>query len=454
MTGGGLIQIIANTGAQDIFLTSKPQITFFRTVYLRHTNFSIETIDEVFYNSEGFGKQCRCLLPRFGDLISGITLHIHLGSLNEEYLSKLDKGRSIEHRQTDEDSNICACKSCIDSLYKDRLIFGWANAIGHVLLKSMAIEIGGARIDKQYGEWLEIWSELTGSEEKKLGYYQMIGKVDPPSFTATTFKGSLELYVPLKFWFCRNYALALPIMGLCYHPVELIVDFRKFNECWVSNMFPSEPPKVPSFKANINIDYIYLDVDERKAFYLESQTYIIDQLQFTGDYPVLGTSGNIDFYFNHPVKELIWVLQRNDVITPAKGVYPDTQYPIGNDWFNYSTFQTPLTTEVEDTFENAVIQFNGTDRFRHKKASFFRLYQPYLYHTRIPINYIYVYSFAILPEQIYPTGTMNFSRVDNAKLFFWMKDKRTFTNYTFRAYAVNFNILLITAGMGGIIYND
>ena len=462
MTAGGLIQLITATGEQDRYLTGNPEITFFKTVYRRHTNFSIETIEEVFYTSEDFGRQCRCIIPRNGDLITNMTLFVNIGSLNPEFYDKINKNRTVQHTPTQSRignngqviTSRCECSTCLEEQFKDNLTYGWVNSLGHALIESTWIEIGGQRIDKQYGEWFEIWTELTQTQEKKAGYYQMIGKVDPTSFKATTFTGEMELYIPLNFWFCRNIGLALPIMALFYHSVELVINLRNFNELWVSNKNNISPPIKPKLEICMLIDYIYLDVVERKQFYEESQIYLIEQLQFSETCPVIGSSATIDLYFNHPVKELVWVMQRSDVTGPPDGVYPGTNYPSGNDWFNFSTFQTRNTTIIEDTFDDGFIQFNGIDRFRRRKASYFRLYQPYNFHTRVPTKYIYVYSFGFRPEDFNPTGQMNFSRIDNAKLSLFMKKRRAFTDYNVRVYATNYNILVISAGMGGILFFD
>ena len=462
MTAGGLIQIITASGEQDRYLTANPEITFFKAVYKRHTNFSIETIEEVFYNSEGFGRQARCIIPRKGDLISNMMLYIKLGSLNPKFHNQMQKNINTQHDNTKsiinrdgEIYNKCACINCLTKNGKDKLEYGWVNSLGHALAKSITIEIGGQRINKQYGEWYEIWSELTLTEEQRLTYYEMIGKVDQKSFKSTTFTGPMELFIPLNLWFCRHKGLALPIMGLFYHHVELIVDFRSFDELWVTNKKNAQPPKIPSMQCQIYIDYVYLDTDERRAFYQESNIYLIEQLQCIDNCNALGSSATIILdQLNHPCKELVWVLQRNDVTCKPDGLYDGTRYPKGNDWFNYSPFTVPSTTIKEETFSSAKITLNGIDRFREKPAKYFRLCHPYLYHTRGPSKYIYVYSFGFCPEDLQPQGQMNFSRISNAALFLKMKSRRPFSEFTVRTYATNYNVLIITAGMGSLLFNN
>lgn len=464
MTAGGLIQIVTATGEQDRYLTWDPNFSYFNATYRRHTNFSTETIEEVYYNSEGFGKQARCIIPRKGDLITNMVLYVKLGSLNPEFSSKLNKNRSTVHKNNTRiikngciTYNKCTCTQCLYEEYQKELTYGWTNALGHALIKSVCIEIGGQRIDRQYGEWFEIWSELTLTGPHRDTYFEMIGKVDNESFRATTFSGEMELYIPLQFWFCRHYGLALPIMSLFYHHVELVVDFRSFNELWVSNKKDVCSPTVPEFKSQIYIDYVYLDIDERKAFYERSNTYLIEQLQCIDSCNILGRTFNMALdNLNHPVKELIWIFQRNDVVGPSDGLYTGTMYPKGNDWFNFSTRQVPIfkAQMKEDAFKYAKITFNGTDRFREKSARYFRLYHPYRYHTRGPFNFIYLYSFSLHPENLNPSGQMNFSRVSNSNLHIQMNNKLSHVEYAVRLYAVNYNILVITTGMGGLLFNN
>lgn len=469
MTAGALVQLVA-VGEQDIYLTGNPEFSFFKTVYLKHTNFSIETIEEVFYNGSDFGKQSRLIIPRKGDLISNMTLYVKLGSLNSDFYQLIEKNRNIKHvaygnknrinDNGDVNLDYCVCSDCLEVQYKETLKYGWVNALGHALVKSMFIEIGGQRIDKQYGEWLEIWSELILPHDKRDGYNQMIGKVDPIQFKADTFTKDMELYIPMQFWFCRSVGLALPIMSIIYQQVEFVVDFRKFNELWVSTEKKEDiiPPKKPIMNATVLIDYIYLDVDERKLFYQSSNLYLIEQLQCTGDCPVTGSIANIDLYFNHPVKELIWILQRRDVVEEPDGSWNGSCYPKGNDWFNFSTSQInnkkiKSLSDACDTFSKGLLQFNGVDRFREREASYFRIYHPLNVHTRVPKdNYIYVYSFGLDPENIRPSGTQNFSRIDDAKLNLLLKPNRTYTDYVCRVYAINYNIFIITAGMASLLF--
>jgi len=460
MPAGGLIQLVTASGEQDLYLVGDPQITFFKTVYRRHTNFSLETITEVLDNAY-FGKTAKARLRHIGDLISNITLYIKVGSLNPDYdnaIKQAENDGDIDCVACDnENDNLCACQACIEDKYKDELKYGWVNALGHAIIKSLWIEIGGIRIDKQYGEWMEIWSELTQTYEKRSGYYQMIGKVDPTSFTATTFPGEMELYIPLNFWFCKNIGLALPIIALKYHNVEISIDFRDFDECWVKNDIALKKPRIPFFDATLLIDYVYLDLHERKKLYESSHIYLIEQLQNTDSVDVTHQFTSVDMFFNHPVKELIWVFQRDDVIGDPKGLFTGTNYPIGNDWFNYSMYPCRTTSRLKDPFDTAVLQINGIERFQPKPASYFRLLQPYYKHTRNPINYIYCYSFSLKPEEHQPTGHINMSKVTTSNLLIKRPDQMSIieksSKYVVRLYAINYNMLVISNGMAGLLFN-
>ena len=427
---GGLIQLIA-VGDQDNYLTKQPEITFFKTVYRRHTNFSIETYEEVFINGTGFDKKITCNIQRHGDLLSNICLQVELPSLNK-----------------DSDKNKC---------------FSWVNAIGHVLIEYVEIEIGGNIIDKQYGEWLEIWSEFTQTSEKKIGYNEMIGKND--SFNCQN-KNALTLFIPLNFWFCRNIGLALPLISLQYHSVKINIKINSFDKCWVSikgTPDGKKPEEINQIKTSMLIDYVFLDLKERRKFAQQSHMYLIEQIQFNGDreFSKSNTIINIPLNFNHPIKELFWVLQRHDVLnTDFSAINKDDPYEWehGNDTFNFSNFRSKKYNTSE-TFDRMTLLFNGQQRFKDFNAKYFRLLQAYYYHTRIPSNYIYCYSFALKPEEHQPTGTCNFSRLDNVTLRIIKNkpddvDRNFLSDYSIRVYGINYNVLFITGGMAGIAFSN
>ena len=379
--GGGLMQLVAY-GAQDIYLSGNPQITFFKVVYRRHTNFSMESIEQTFNGTADFGRKVTCTVSRNGDLINRMYLQVELPQSSVAYNE-------------------------------------W---VGHQLVKSVEIEIGGQRIDKHYGDWLHIWNELTQTEGHKAGYAQMVGgsSVEGNGVSYDIEEGSARtLYIPLQFWFCRNPGLALPLIALQYHEVKINIEFSTMDEVCAST---GAQPQSGSFSAQLFVDYIYLDTDERRRFAQVSHEYLIEQLQFTGD----ETANNkIKLNFNHPVKELVWVEKAND----AK---------IG---------------DYVSTYETAQVYLNSHERFSKRKPMYFQLVQPYQHHEQVPVDkFINVYSFALKPEEHQPSGTCNMSRIDNATLTLDGID--TVANNVVKVYAVNYNVLRIMSGMGGLAYSN
>ncbi len=402
--GGGLIQLVAY-GAQDVYLTGNPQITFFKVVYRRHTNFAMEAIQQTFSGIPNFGNTVYCQISRNGDLIHRTYLEV-----------------------------VVPKRSSADTSY--------VNYLGLRLLKSVSIEIGGQQIDKHYSDWLYIWNELSLPYGKRYGWDTMVG-ADRDILNVGTANEKTTLYIPLEFWFCRNIGLALPLIALQYHEVKININFETAEKCMVSsnNALP--------FNASLWVDYIFLDTDERRRFAQLSHEYLIEQLQFTGADTVSGNTTNsmksIRMNFNHPCKELIWVIKPDPVTVTGMTAPPywnnftdrtsDNQYILGNN---------PVT--------QAKIQLNGNDRFVERKGSYFNLVQPYQHHEYTPNlfnNGINVYSFAIKPEEHQPSGTLNMSRIDTAVL-----SLASSVNGTIYIYTVNYNVLRILSGMGGLAYSN
>ena len=470
--GGGLMQLVAY-GAQDIYLTGNPQITFFKVVYRRHTNFSMESIEQTFNGTADFGKKVTATISRNGDLIHRVYLQVELPSVG------VASGKS----------------------------FRWVNWVGHALIKNVEVEIGGQRIDKHYGDWLHIWNELTQESGKQDGYANMVGNVDrlfrpvgkgagpaigtdgvsgasgnlPAAGGSTLAVGEMPgatLFIPLQFWFCRNPGLALPLIALQYHEVKINIEFRNAAEC--CGFKSALPTGVKLNSASLYVDYIYLDTDERRRFAQVSHEYLIEQLQFTGEESVSQTNAKIKLNFNHPCKELIWVVQK-DAFTSTQDHKVACEV-LGRQWFNYSdrvdktpfdstnpyvmrnvndnvintspdsqnsaiddlTFglhtsstvgatgvggnasgggssgllgnYNPLYDAGGNPVDKAKLQLNGHDRFSERSGRYFNLVQPYQHHTNVPSVGINVYSFGLKPEEHQPSGTCNMSRIDNATL--------------------------------------
>jgi len=415
------MQLVAY-GAQDIYLTGNPQITFFKVVYRRHTNFAVESIEQTFNGTADFGKRVTATISRNGDLIQQMYLEVETPAMGASTV----------------------------------FTYGFGNA----LVKQAEIEIGGQLIDRQYGNWMNIWTELTTPEGKRAGYDDMVGnKATGGSQTGSVSAvAAARFYVPLQFWFNRNPGLALPLIALQYHEVKLNLELRPANE--LTNGATST---ATGLGCKLYVDYIYLDTDERRRFAQVSHEYLIEQVQFTGAESIAAaaTTKNVTLNFNHPVKELVWVHTNTANATAG--------FDTGNRWFNYAGC-TSASDDV-DSFTSALLQLNGHDRFSVRYADYFRKVQNYEHHCRVPRvgreidggdnarqQYIYTYSFALSPEEHQPSGTCNFSRIDNAVLQLKYGAESTFNAQdqamNLSVYAVNYNVLRIMSGMGGLAYSN
>jgi len=426
------MQLVAY-GAQDIYLTGNPQITFFKVVYRRHTNFSMESIQQTWNGfSQGNDGRCTATISRNGDLVHRMYFQIDMGNNNASFQS---------------------------------------NNPGAAWINNVSVEIGGQTIDKHYGKWLETWAELTepnptgiaagrnqnasGTAMAETRDYQNTlfqrmagyGGVCGPMTGAPSgdyLNSGRYLYVPLQFWFCRNPGLALPLIALQYHEVKIILD----------HAIGSTYHAVGGAGADQSLwaDYIYLDTDERRRFAQVSHEYLIEQLQHQ-----LSSGLNIDLNFNHPVKELIWTGQWKPVSNSTDGAHEGYSKSL------IAPGMGPFT--ATPTY---LLKLNGHDRFSARPVTYFTQTQIWQHHTgpgglnvssRTYTNAsdsnsfndsIAVYSFALKPEEHQPSGTCNFSRIDSAQL---IRNAGSITEQ-YEIYAVNYNVLRIMSGMGGLAYSN
>ena len=424
---GGLLQLVAH-GKQDVFLTGNPQMTWFKMVYRRYTNFAIESQPMYFDGTPDFGKRITCLVPRRGDLLSQVIIEVNLPALT------LTTGDPVSY----------------------------VNSIGHALIQEVTLEIGEQQIDRQNGEWMEIWSSYTTPFDKQLGFYNMIGKMN--GFVQPNIFGPQKLYIPLRFWFCRNPGLALPLIALQYHPIRINLTLRPLNQLFYSpglatplcNTLEISPASITDMM--LWGDYIYLDVEERRRFVSSPHEYLIEQIQYTAPLPITAgsTSATLRMEFNHPIRELFWLIQRDDM----------NRY---HEFFNYSSagiYELSLTRQ--DILQDAVLQLDGFDRFQVRDAGYFRLVQPWQYHKVIPSNfYTYSYSFALDPESVQPCGSLNASRMDSIILqvnlvpsvvsqITALDSSGNLSScpspFHARIYAINHNVLRIADGFGGVLF--
>ena len=426
--GGGLLQLVAY-GAQDVYLTGNPQITFFKAVYRRHTNFSIEAIEQTFNGQPSYGSRVTCQISRNGDLINRIYLQLRLSGT----------------------TNYC-------------------KYFGLRIINYVEIEIGGQRIDRHYAHWLYVWNELSLPVSKRNGYNDMVGAYGGEAGKTI----NKTLYVPIEFWFCRNVGLALPLIALQYHEVKININFESETKC---RELVGTTTAIPSFSASLWVDYIFLDTDERRRFAQLSHEYLIEQLQFTGEEAITSTNIKSKLNFNHPCKELVWFVTNSE----SDNV----------NWFNYTTVKNNVLTTDQTSHAlhtklsydgitgngielvypanpvvDAKLVLNGNDRFATRDGMYFNVIQPYQHHENIPRNAgINVYSFSLNPEDHQPSGTLNMSRIDTAMLnlnvyntptTMSVTNTKTYdsSKSTLFVYAVNYNVLRILSGMGGLAYSN
>jgi len=307
------MQLVAY-GAQDVYLTGNPHITFFKVLYRRHTNFAVESIEQYFNGAANFSKRGTVEISRNGDLITQMFLKVVLP----------------EVRFTGNFANF------------GHVEFAWVRRLGHAIIEDTVLEIGGTPIDKQYGDWLNIWYEVSHDVGHGYGYAKMIG--DVPELTSistlswdapdnTLLKPSYTMYIPLQFYFCRNNGLALPLIALQYHQVKIYVKFRPADQCYIaSEAFISEAGPIDLDDASLFINYIYLDNAERRKFAQVGHEYLIEQVQSNIDESI-GNSNSAKYKlnFNHPVKAIYWVAKLGNYKGKKFMVYDDCNWELARE---------------------------------------------------------------------------------------------------------------------------
>ena len=493
------MQLVAY-GAQDVYLTGNPKVTFFQAVYKRHTNFAMELIQQTVSGTAGNQTRLSVTIARNGDLVG--NMHLALTPVVPSATMLL----------TSTNSNYDT------------------NWIAERAVSAVELTIGGQRIDKHYQTWWRLYAELFLNESDKYAW----GKMTTMANYNTTQTSRPKVYLPLLFFFNRNPGLYLPLIALQYHEVRLDFDTTAYYNSYFQGS---------AFEVWAN--YIYLDTEERRRFAQKGHEYLIEQIQHTGgDALTSGSSeeGNVQLVrvaFNHPVKELVWCYQN-----PTSAAQQSTQL---NGMWNFSTSQANVnvtcdtrtfaqsgnyllphltgvphlyvpagfapgsnvgstTTGTAAALNNGLwstvnsnlvtsnvlysatsanvywveegtqapssnvvaglgqfgvevgplhqfkVVLNGQDRFKEQSGKYFNQIQPFYHHTGTPYPGIYVYSFALQPEEHQPTGTCNFSRIDNAQLAITLKSNSQAT--TQKMFAINYNVLRIQSGMGGLAFSN
>ena len=443
---GGLMQLVAY-GAQDVYLTGQPKVTFFQAVYKRHTNFAMENIQQTVNGTPSNGGRVSVTIARNGDLVGNMYVALQ--------------------------PNNTGAKTTSDNVNPDTC---W---IAERAISAVELTIGGQRIDKHYQAWFRLYAEVFLSESDKINY----GKLVSSAFPIADSTNKNYVYLPLLFFFNRNPGLYLPLIALQYHEVRLDFDLTTyFNTFFSQSVF------------EVWANYVYLDTEERRRFAQKGHEYLIEQVQHTGGDSVVSGAQTVRLSFNHPVKELIWCYQNttstsnnsmwnfstasanvNVTVSPNAFTLSNTSIAIAGPsvhlphevgcprLFSNTAQATNVLWVEESTSLGAVggyevgplrdfkLVLNGQDRFKEQLGKYFNQYQPYVYHSGTPYPGIYVYSFALQPEEHQPTGTCNFSRIDNAQVAITLKAGTTPLQ---KMFAVNYNILRIQSGMGGLAFSN
>ena len=492
---GGLLQL-ASYGKDNLFLTDEPQITYFKMVYKRHTNFSIEAIPQYFNTKPNFGSRVTATISKSGDLINHVYLIVKLPAL-----PKL------------ESPGVCK----------------WVKNIGFALIKSVELEIGGKLIDKQYGDFMFIWNEITKTSHSN-GIDKMIGNV-PELTEFSSYKDSYQLTIPLYFWFCRNTSYSLPLIALDYAEVKIHIDFSNIEDCLILgpshsvkldqsfiNFKPYELIKVnnsnnfiqfielinnsdysndlyylktdhnfivpsnvslTSLKSNYTynvstdtiestyynkntvfnmilnsvislsyllVDYIYLDNMERIKFARSDHEYLIDVIQFDNDKNCFNSNNKIKLGYSHPVKLLI-VRAQFDYITSNSGYWRDK--------FNFTNFPFYDKFNTHSLITDMKLLLNGVERESVYPEYFYNFIQSYQHFNNIAPNGVFIYSFSLLPQNIMPSGSCNFSKIDDISLQLSLDQSVSYNKIAkIRIYTLNYNIFRIISGIPGLAFEN
>ena len=413
---GGLMQLVAY-GAQDVYLTGNPEVTFYQAKYKRHTNFAMENIEQTVNGTAANSGRVSVTVARNGDLVGDMYLEL--------------------------ESAIAATATAEA---------GDCNWVAERAVSSVELSIGGQRIDKHYQKWWRLYSELYLDEAKKATWGKM-----------TTAADGSTVYLPLVFFFNRNPGLYLPLIALQYHEVRIDIDLASDFDTFLNKSV---------FKVWAN--YVYLDTEERRRFAQKGHEYLIEQVQHTGTDTVdPSATKQVRLSYNHPVKELVWCFSntaaksslwnftKNNLATEIALQSGQTQIGASNCFVPISNLGTPMystelstiayTEEAAGQLETFKLVLNGQDRFKEQKGKYFNQVQAYNHHSGCPAPGVYSYSFALKPEEHQPTGTCNFSRIDNAQVAVKMAAG---TATSMHMFATNYNVLRIQSGMGGLAFSN
>lgn len=458
------MQLVAR-GQQDMYLTGSPTMSYFKMVYRNHTNFAMEPIKQTFLTKPVLDRSTHsistCRIGRNADLLQDVHFAFEL-----------------------------------PAIYSDgNLRFRWIDKVANYMIYSASVRVDTNVIDIQYGEWLDVWNELTLTQDKREAYDKMTGNVyeftNPTTLNNrivitnnwldyqyypdySTLNGapsipSRRFYVPLNFWFTKNPGLALPLVSLQYQTIEVSIEFRGIEDLYqvydnntgkyyspsgYRALYPNVDVSINRFivpggggqSTLIDIDgylecnYIFLDDDERREIAATSTDYLVDRVyrMETGGFITVGL---MDLIMHNPIKEVVWMVRRSDVTTY-------------NEWSNM-TYNMPYDGSLgqQNILKTAKIMWNGLDRFEEKPYQYFNQIQPYQHHTSSPRDGVYMYSFSINPEKSQPSGAFNASMISKIQLYLTMNAPASSNvEYDVVAYATYYNIFRVMAGTGAMVF--
>ena len=466
--GGTLSQLIA-IGAADQHLTTDPSVTFWRLRVEKCTNFAMESIQQNFTGTVAFGNEVQITLNRTGDLVYWMYLVLQIPAIAGVQCPS-GGGNFKGCRQQfpanpvcnpcDDPTEVTLCRGLHDPLAEDpedeeddddfidemdacsglkKPWANWVNEIGFAAVSRVAFSIGGQVIDCLYSHYMHMWEELSGQPGKRL--HEMIGKRYTRAQLVEDSRRDRTLYVPLPFYFTRHSGNALPLVSLQFHSLQVHVTFApltsliQVSDCDVQVIKCADGCVIGNsdLRAVLDTTYVYLDMDERDRFAIGQFMQLITQVQY---FSTTGNSSSIraNLNFNHPSLELIWALQRECQAT-------------ANNTFDY------WGAWGRDPILRAGLKVNNLPRF-DREATYFRLVQPYQAHTNIPQGAIYNYSFALEPESCQPSGSLNFSRIDNLEFNVDVDPSLQNTNLALIMFCRSLNILRFKEGLAGLLYSN
>jgi hypothetical protein len=515
---GGINQL-ALYGKEDALLSGNPDVTYWRLIHRRYSIFSTESILQPFQSEATFGRRVVLPITKSGDLMYSVFLEIDLPSLrdyaidtvvsaatsipgmisarwtssttarvkvipstdglDDSYDLYVDDGSSpvtvngaagvtdIEITGLNKSSSytvkVRRVASSTAGTYSSTLPISsvrWTNSIAHAMIRTVDLEIGGARISRLTGEYMDVDAELSLPSEKEDGFNDMIGKYKSYDLYDNSFQEARKIFLPINLSFATNPGLSIPLVSLVYHQMNLVFDFRDYTEVIRSthaiSSLISQSARTPSPIIEAYVTFVFLGTQERRKFLESSHEILFQDIQFYGDVPVIVSGGDTslqkkyDLTFNHPVSEIIWTYNRANSYN--SGLSPSAYATNGNDYFNYDA---PAGSQI-DPIASAVIHVNGHPRYSERSGKYHRLVQPYGHHTRIPSKKVYSYSFGLDPESPHPTGSINFSRADTAHLQVKFDDSFSAggSNGRLRVYARTLNILKISGGMATLMFTS